>query len=70
MARKLATWPTIVITAVLFGASHGQLLQFPALAAFGVVLGVIAHRTGRLGMNIWAHVGFNATTVVILLSQG
>lgn len=70
MARKLPTWPTIVITAVLFGASHGQVLQFPALAAFGVVLGVIAHRTGRLGMNIWAHVGFNATTVAILLSQG
>ena len=29
-----------------------------------------SHRTGRLGMNIWAHVGFNATTVAILLSQG
>ncbi len=70
MARRLPTWPTLIITALLFGASHFQALQFPALAAFGLVLGVIAHRTGRLGMNIWAHVGFNATTVVILLSQG
>lgn len=69
IARKLPTWPTLVITALLFGASHFQALQFPALAAFGLVLGLIAHRTGRLGMNIWAHVGFNATTVVILLSR-
>ncbi len=69
MARTLPIWPTMVITAVLFGASHFQALQFPALAAFGLVLSVIAHRTGRLGMNIWAHVGFNATTVVLLLSR-
>ena len=59
----------MIVTAVVFGASHFQLLQFPALAAFGLVLSIIAHRTGRLGMNTWAHVGFNATTVVILLSQ-
>lgn len=70
LARKLPIWPTMIVTSVLFGASHFQALQFPALAAFGLVLSVIAHRTGRLGMNIWAHVGFNATTVAILLSQG
>ncbi|WP_436792949.1 CPBP family intramembrane glutamic endopeptidase [Actinospongicola halichondriae] len=70
MARKLPIWPTMVITALLFGASHLQALQFPALAAFGLVLSIIAHRTGRLGMNIWAHVGFNATTVVLLLARG
>ncbi len=70
MARKLPIWPTMIVTALLFGASHFQALQFPALAAFGLVLSIIARRTGRLGMNIWAHVGFNATTVVLLLSRG
>lgn len=68
LARRLPIWPTMIITALLFGASHFQPLQFPALAAFGLVLSVIAHRTGRLGRNIWAHVGFNATTVVLLLA--
>jgi uncharacterized protein len=68
LARKLPIWPTMLITALAFGASHFQALQFPALAAFGLVLSIIAHRTGRLGMNIWAHVGFNATTVVLLLT--
>ncbi len=69
MARRLPIWPTMIITSVIFGASHFQALQFPALAVFGLVLSVIAHRTGRLGRNIWAHVGFNATTVVLLLAD-
>ena len=68
-ARRLPVWPTMIPTSLVFGASHFQLLQFPALAAFGLVLSFIAHRTGRLGMNIWAHVGFNATTVVLLLAS-
>jgi membrane protease YdiL (CAAX protease family) len=69
LIRHLPLWPALVVTSLLFGASHFQALQFPALAAFGMVLSVIAHRTGRLGLNTWAHVGFNATTVVLLLAQ-
>ncbi len=70
LARRLPIWPAMLITSVLFGVSHFQALQLPALAAFGVVLSVLAHRTGRLGPSIWAHVGFNATTVVALLAGG
>ena len=69
LARRWPIWPTMVVTSLAFAASHFQALQFPALAAFGLVLSVIAHRTGRLGLNTWAHVGFNATTVVVLLAQ-
>ena len=69
LLRRLPLWPALVITSLAFGASHFQALQFPALAAFGLVLSYIAHRTGRLGLNTWAHVGFNAATVVLLLSQ-
>ena len=43
-------------------------MQFPGLFAFGVVAAVLTQRTGRLGTAIWAHVGFNLTTVVLLLS--
>lgn len=68
LLRRLPAWPAMIVTSVVFGASHFQALQFPALAAFGLLLSVIARRTGRLGMNTWAHVGFNATTVVILLA--
>lgn len=57
----------VVVISVVFGLTHFQLLQLPALIAFGVVLGVLADRTGRLGPSIAAHMAFNATTVVTLV---
>jgi uncharacterized protein len=57
----------IVGSALLFGVSHFQLLQLPALVLFGLVAGYCAYRTGRLGMSIMAHMGFNGTTVFLLL---
>lgn len=69
LLRSLPVWPAMIVTSLAFGASHFQLVQFPALAAFGLVLSYVAHRTDRLGLNTWAHVGFNATTVVILLLE-
>lgn len=57
----------LVLTAVLFGLTHFQLLQLPALVVFGLVLGLLAERTGRLGPSIVTHMAFNATTVVTLL---
>lgn len=70
LARHLPIWPAMLVTSALFGISHFQLLQLPALAAFGLVLSLLAHRSGRLGPSIWAHVGFNATTVVALVLGG
>jgi membrane protease YdiL (CAAX protease family) len=57
----------LVGSSVLFGLAHFELLQLPALVMFGLVAGYCAQRTGRLGMSIWAHAGFNATTVAFLL---
>lgn len=67
LIRRLGDWPGLIITALLFGGAHFQLLQFPALAVFGLVLGVLTYRTGRLGPAIVAHVGFNMAAVVNLL---
>ncbi len=55
-------------TAVVFGITHFEALQFAGLVAFGAVLGVLAHRTRRLGPNIAAHMTFNAITVAVLLA--
>ncbi|MFQ5556151.1 MAG: lysostaphin resistance A-like protein [Acidimicrobiales bacterium] len=57
-----------VVSAVLFGVSHFQVVQFPALVLVGVIHALLSARTGRLGTAIWAHVGFNAVTVVALLT--
>ncbi len=48
--------------------SHLQLLQLPGLVLAGAVFGVLAHRSGRLGPAIAAHVAFNMVTVVALLA--
>jgi phosphatidylglycerol:prolipoprotein diacylglycerol transferase len=39
-----------------------------ALFVFGLVVGYLVQRTGRLGPAWWTHVGFNATTVVVLVA--
>jgi membrane protease YdiL (CAAX protease family) len=66
-ARKVAPHWAIVCSAAFFGMSHLQVLQFPALFLFGLVLGYMAWRFGRLGPAIWAHVGFNTVTAIGLV---
>lgn len=58
----------VVGSSVLFGVTHFQLLQLPALIAAGLCFAILRVRTGTLGPAIWAHVAFNASTVVLLLA--
>ena len=57
----------LVVSALVFGLIHFQFWQFPALVMFGLIAGWLAQRDGRLGRAIWAHVGFNALPVGLLL---
>ncbi len=70
LKRGLPPTAAIGINATVFGLSHGELLQLPALILFGAAAGVLAHRSGRLGPAIAAHVTFNMVTVVALLAAG
>ncbi len=53
----------IITTGLIFGMAHGELLQLPGLALFGVILSFVSFRTGRLGMNMVAHASFNLLAV-------
>ena len=66
LQRYLADGPAVVISGLVFAASHFELLQLPALALVGVFLAVLVVRTGRLGPAIWCHIAFNTVTVVAL----
>lgn len=62
-ARIGAPW-AILLSAVLFALAHFEAPQFAGLAAFGIVLGVLAWATGRLTVSFGAHAAFNAAAVL------
>src|ERR687898_388989 len=70
LVRRIGQPLGVGVSALVFAASHLQPLQFPALLMFGIVLGVLAERYGRLGPAIAAHTVFNLTAVVSLLVLG
>lgn len=66
LARLFGHWggwvgpaAAVLVSSLLFGAVHDELLQFAGLTLFGIILGVVSYRTGRLGMNVVAHGAFN-----------
>ena len=60
-------WAVVVGVAVVFAAIHLRPVEFPGLLAFGLVLGIGAWKTGRIGLAVLAHVAFNATGLVSVL---
>jgi membrane protease YdiL (CAAX protease family) len=67
IAKRWTTTTAVLGSAAIFGASHFQPLQFPALATAGLVFAGCVAKTKRLGPAIIAHMAFNATTVVALM---
>ena len=68
--KKMSSRLALLLSSLFFAIAHLQLIQFPALFLFGLVAGYLVKKYDRLGRAVWAHVGFNATTVVALLLQG
>jgi hypothetical protein len=68
-AHLAALAAAVVVDGVLFGLAHGEWVQLAGLALFGMVLAVLAYRTGRLGMSMVAHASFNLVAVLSILSS-
>lgn len=67
LEKRFGTVVAVVGSSVVFGATHFQALQLPALAAAGVVFALLTVRTERLGPAIVAHMAFNAATVASIV---
>ena len=65
--RRFGDAAAVVVPAVVFGLVHFQVFDLVALVLFGMAVGTLALRQGRLGMAIWAHVAFNLTALLSLL---
>lgn len=74
LLRSLSAWTNpgvaVVASGLLFGLAHFEAVQFAGLAVFGMVLGVLAWRTGRLGPSVAAHLSFNAVAVLTVVHLG
>jgi hypothetical protein len=64
--RILGPVLAVTLTGIVFGAAHGELLELLGLAAFGIVLSVMAYRFKRLGPNIFAHATFNLVAILVI----
>lgn len=69
MERRVGTTYAVLGSSVFFAATHLQPLQFPGLVLIGVVCAVCTVRSGRLGPAIWVHLGFNLTSVVLIIGN-
>jgi membrane protease YdiL (CAAX protease family) len=66
LAPRLGVVASAVLTAVLFGAVHGDLVLFPTLAALGLINAFAYAATGNLWVPIALH-AFNNTLGAIVL---
>ena len=73
LVERLGAAPGIAVTSLLFGAAHLVAWQGPwtfafawAVAAGGLVLGLMRHVSGQLGAPIAAHAFFNGQVLLIV----
>jgi membrane protease YdiL (CAAX protease family) len=63
-------WVAIVVTGLLFGASHGLVIAFPILAVFGIVTGWLRMRTRSVYPSFLLHAVFNGTALLVSVAVG
>jgi membrane protease YdiL (CAAX protease family) len=68
LAPRLGVLASALITALIFGAVHGDLVLFPTLAALGFVAALAYAATGNLWVPITLHMLNNALGAVFLVS--
>ena len=68
--RRFNDTVAVVAVAAFFALIHLRWVELPGLFVFGLMLGVCALRTRRLGMSIVGHMAFNATGLLLVAWQG
>lgn len=63
LGEKWGMWPAVLVSAVLFAASHMNAWMFLPTFALGVALAWVAWRRRSLGAAIWLHVLYNTAAV-------
>ena len=64
MKDWMKPWIAVILSAVLFGAYHGNMVQFIYAFVMGMIFAMIYHRTGTLWTAIMAHMIANLWSVL------
>ncbi|MCI5873101.1 MAG: CPBP family intramembrane metalloprotease [Clostridiales bacterium] len=60
----LGVWPAILLSAIIFGAVHANLVQFLYAGILGVLLAYLLQSTGKLYAPILGHIAANVAAVI------
>jgi membrane protease YdiL (CAAX protease family) len=66
-AARVNHVPAWLAASALFALVHFRPVEYPGLLVIGLVCGACALATGRLGMAIACHIGFNVTGLLLAL---
>ena len=69
VTKRNGAWPAILISSMLFAATHANTGHWPALFVLGSYMGYAYEKSGSLWRPIFIHAIFNATAVIATLSQ-
>lgn len=67
LADRVNPLPAWLAASALFAVIHFRPVEYPGLLVIGLMCGACALVTGRLGMAIACHVGFNVTGLLLAL---
>jgi membrane protease YdiL (CAAX protease family) len=65
--RRFGPSWALIGTSAYFALVHAAPILLPGLMVFALIIGYMAQRFGRLGPSIFAHIGFNLVTAVVLI---
>jgi membrane protease YdiL (CAAX protease family) len=66
---RISELPALLAAASWFAIIHLRPVEYPGLFVAGLVFGMCAITTGRLGMSIVTHAAFNATGLLTVMSS-
>lgn len=69
MASVVGAWPALAMTALWFSLIHFSPVEYPGLFLAGLVFGTGVVITNRIGPAIVTHAAFNATGIIMVLSE-
>jgi len=68
LASRIGVLAAALISAVVFGAAHGDLVLFPSLAAVGLISAIAYAATGNLWVSVTIHAVNNAVSTAFLIA--